>query len=342
MSEACRHALGGCIPIKIGPLPHPVPTPHCDARPSLSLVGERALDPTFWPVKYQGARGTCNAFAVNAAEELHHWLQDPSQPVTSLSDEYLYSMMREIGFADPRLDLGLDDKAIATRERSGATYLAQARLALMDRGVCAESYAPYTLQKAINYHQPNFSDAAHADAATRRVTDTELTHYIVEPGEDRRYFGLARSWAPPLEKDGAPQTCSDVIYSALAEGNPVVAGFGILSEVGYAAWFGLKAVKFGSVQYPSETLIAQERLAPAGGHAVCIVGYEQGPEPDTGWFLFRNSFGDFGFSADRSRDRLAPVAVARGYGYIVEADVDRYCWEILHRSTGFAPEALVA
>lgn len=332
MSEACRHALGGCIPIKRGQNTA-LPAPAQQARRAqVSLVGERTLDPNFWPVKYQGPRGTCNAFAVNAAEELFRWLQNPSQPIVPLSEEYLYSAMREIGFTDPRLALGLSDKDIAARTRSGATYLAQARLALMDHGVCAEALAPYTALKPINYYQPGFSEDAHSDAAPRKVPGADLDHYIVEPGEDRKFFGKDRTWEPPLEQDGVGQSCSDIIHAALMTGSPVVAGFCILAEVGYAAWFGLSAVRFGSVAYPSDTLVREEGLDPSGGHAVCILGYEPGKAPGEGWFLLRNSFGPFGFACDRSQDNLAPKSLARGYGYISEHDVDRYCWEILCRS----------
>lgn len=295
-------------------------------------MGAQTLDPDFWPVRYQGARGTCNAFAVNAAEELYRWLQDRSQPMVPLSDEYLYSATRAIPFDDCRLNLGLKKKDIEERERTGATYLAQARLALEDQGVCRADLAPYTQRGAVNHVETVFSDAAHTDAATRRIETSDLRHYIVEPGEERRFFGDDRSWEPPLEQDGSEQSCSDIIHAALMNGTPVVAGFCILDTIGYAAWFGLRAMRFGTVAYPSDALVRAERLGPSGGHAVCIVGYDPGEAPGEGWFLFRNSFGPFGFSRDRDSDNLLPKATARGYGYISERDVDRYCWEILHRA----------
>jgi hypothetical protein len=341
MSEACRHALGGCIPVQANQRANPqvnqmacppVPPPQT-LRPQVSLVGDRSLDPAFWPVKYQGPRGTCNAFAVNAAEELYHWRNAPDQPIPPLSEEYLYSAMRQIGFRDPRLNLGLSDKEIAARLRSGATYLAQARLALIDTGVCADTYAPYTVHKPINFYQPSFSEAAHQDAAQRKAQASELQHFIVTPGPERKFFGLDRVWEPPLETDqGEGQSCSDVIHAALMAGTPVVAGFCILTEVGNAAWFGLHAARFGSVAYPSDQLVRESRLAPRGGHAVCIIGYEPGTAPGEGWFLIRNSFGPFGFACDRDMDNLPPRSVARGYGYISEQDVDRYCWEMLFRA----------
>jgi len=50
-----------------------------------------------WPVRDQGPRGTCNAFAVVAAEELVLHLQDPQGPTVALSEEHLYAKMRAIG-----------------------------------------------------------------------------------------------------------------------------------------------------------------------------------------------------------------------------------------------------
>lgn len=339
MSEACRHALGGAIPARRSQRPCTPSPPARERRARVTLAQGPALDPEVWPVRYQGPRGTCNAFAVNAAEELYRWLQDPDQGFVPLSDEYLYAMMRAIDLRDPRLNLDLNDREIAQRERAGVTYLAQARLALIENGVCTAELAPYTVFKPVNHRETAFSDAAHADAVTRKGLASDWQHHIVEPGEDRVFFGLDRRWEPPLERDGAPQSCSDIIHRALMDGTPVVAGFCVLDGVGFGAWFGMSALRFGTVTYPSDGLVGRDWLRPGGGHAVCIVGYDPGAAPGEGWFVFRNSFGAFGFSRDREADRLAPQALERGYGYIPERDVDRYCWEILHRTV---PQAHVA
>ncbi|SMX28389.1 hypothetical protein TRP8649_02509 [Pelagimonas phthalicica] len=338
MTEACRDALGCSIPAKGGVVQRVACAPDTAPRQSFHLLGDYLSDPNFWPVKYQGARGTCNAFAVNAAVELDHWLRDKSQPITPLSEEYIYAKMRGISLTDKRLNLDLTKRQLEERKKSGATYLAQAVIALAENGVCRADLAPYSQRGAINHYQKEFTEEAEADAATRRSNAADLRHYIVVPGDDQIFFGPERCWEPPLEKDGSPQACSDIIYSALAQGAPVVAGFGVLSQVGKAAWFGLRAYRFGGIHYPSDKLVREEKLGPSGGHAICIVGYERDEATGKGWFVFRNSFGSFGFSADRDDDDLLPIAIARGYGYISSDDVDRYCWELMYRQ----PEALVA
>lgn len=73
--------------------------------------------------------------------------------------------------------------------------------------------------------------------------------------------------------------CSDInaVKNALAAGHPVVVGFQV-----YSSFESPTVAKTGIMPYPD---VAHETLL--GGHAVCLVGYDD----SRNWFIARNSWG---------------------------------------------------
>jgi len=84
------------------------------------------------------------------------------------------------------------------------------------------------------------------------------------------------------------QRCNDftAVKNALAAGNPVVIGFDVYSSFESGTWWTSRGT--GLMPYPN---VNREQLL--GGHAVCIVGYNDnltGPA-GKGYFIVRNSWG---------------------------------------------------
>jgi len=98
------------------------------------------------------------------------------------------------------------------------------------------------------------STAAYADAANRRVTS------------------YAR--------------CTDftAVKNALAAGTPVVVGFDVYASFESGTWYQPGGT--GLMPYPN---VGREQLL--GGHAVCLVGYNDNLNGHGGYFICRNSWG---------------------------------------------------
>jgi C1A family cysteine protease len=75
------------------------------------------------------------------------------------------------------------------------------------------------------------------------------------------------------------QRCADfaTVKNAVAAGNPVIIGFMV-----YSSFESASVAATGIMPYPN---VAREQLL--GGHAVCIVGYDDSKS----WFIVRNSWG---------------------------------------------------
>lgn len=301
---------------------------HGEGKEAVDLAGD-LIGSGLWVPRDQGSRGTCTAFAVVAAEELWHFRNGDGTGGTAgfqaLSEEYLYSAIWRFSYEEA----GVRRTAVDIRdlEADGATYLAQAKLALERFGVCSGELVPYGDDKATNFRHTQFDDAIEDEAAGRRVAPGTLVHNIVDI-EQGPATGLDRIWK---HARGNRRT-SDVLREALAEGSPVVAAFATLDRIGRGTWFGPEAQLYGKVIYPSDRYL--RGMQPDGGHTVCLIGFlPAGTEgaPKSGAFVLRNSFGELDFCWDAGRWGCGPQPACRGYGLISVDDVDRYCWEYLFR-----------
>lgn len=296
-------------------------TPSEPINLAAPLIGNDA-----WPAVNQDTRGTCNAFATVAAEELTHFIHGPKySSVVSLSEEQFYAAIRAVSFSE--IGVELDEETEREYLRNGATFIAQSHIALISSGIAEERLLPYEPHRAINYFVENLPDEVVRNAATRKVASSAIFHNIVEATRGP-LIGLDKTWRVDLDD----QPTSEIILDALRNGFPVVAGFAILDGVGWGAWFGPAADDYGKVSYPYDSYLPG--LNRVGGHSVCIVGYtpnDHDPADNHGWFLFRNSYGATGFSKYWKWDTFAPISPAGGYGHVSARDIDRFCWEYMFR-----------
>ena len=279
-----------------------------------------------WKVLDQCARGTCNAFAVTAAEELARYRALPDGGMVQLSPEQLYHSMRDI---HPRTLIDdLDEVVLENYETSGTTFLAQALFALAKTGVCERDYVPYRCEEAVNFSVPGLSDDARTNASLRKVRSENFVHNLFRKAEIGGHEVPSDAWRHPISKP----TVSEVFHEALRNGFPVVASFACPEDIFHDTWWSSTAQESGEVKYPLYVAIDDNK--PIGGHSVCIVGYEPNESDRTeGWFVFRNSLGDELFAHSYWDDDQPPRAPAAGYGYISTKDVDVYCWEYLYRTS---------
>lgn len=278
-----------------------------------------------WLPRDQERRGTCTAFAVAAAEEIWEARRD-GNPIRYLSVEFAYAAMRAHSFDDAGIT-GLDDDKKDELLATGATYLSQAKLALEETGICGEHLVPYGPERGVAFVETDISAAAHQDATQQQEKDAPFVHAIVRLKKGPA-VGLHQVWDPPLAK-----SVSAIFIDALEAGAPVIAAFAILNRGGDNTWHGTAPRLCGVVKYPGDEEAA--RCAPVAGHTVCITGFvppETGAPDDSGFFIFRNSFGIHDFALDAGRWRCGASPITPGYGIISMADVDRYCWEYMYRN----------
>lgn len=279
------------------------------------LVSRRA-----WKVRDQSERGTCTAFAVVAAEELYRRPQQDAAKPEFLSEEHLYAAIRS---THPRDDAGVavTDDQIAKNNKDGSTYLAQAREALINQGLCARELMEYEDEEDIAYYVKDIPSYAVEDAALRKIARTELVHNIIDI-DNGNLPPYETTWINTLQTPLA-----DVFWLQLSQGIPIVASFAILD---IKDWFEGIARDWGEVKYHGV-----QDGTPEGGHTVCLTGYVPPVDGDTvsgGWFQFRNSLGSR-FAKEFDRDPYEPIVIATGYGHISAKDVNTYCWEYLHRAS---------
>ncbi|MEM7683352.1 MAG: C1 family peptidase [Pseudomonadota bacterium] len=275
-----------------------------------------------WPVRFQGNRGTCNAFSVLAAEELFRSYKAGGASIERLSVEFLYhharaELLSGIGFpVDPDL-LG-----------EGATFLAQVRCALMAHGVCPEHDLPYRDDPDL---PPDYIVPRIPEAATRAAEDRKK-RFPAEFAVNTKYLDETGKMVWTTDIRDAP--VSEVFLAALNDHRPVVASLAILRDPGQAAWYGHRAIDFGAVAFPQNDRAA---IRDAGaGHSVCIVGFLPGPDGnarDNGHFIFRNSFGTTYFAREPDRKNRPPRTPVPGFGFIPVEVVEAYCWEYLYHGS---------
>lgn len=269
--------------------------------------------PATWPVRDQGGlRGTCSAFAANAAVELWRVWHNVDSPARDFSEEYLYSRMRTEYALPP-------DNTVPGYDDQGATLFIQAANCLNKEGVCLENQLEY----AWDEDEPGF------------VSKIEESHITAAKGfrdAEGTYFSVVMNEAKNRPTDAISLSIRFLLQNRV----PVCAAFPIFDENGSNPWqFGHGWHK-GQIGEPELSLMAANAAGrtPDGAHSVCIVGYKQDPSStDDGWFLFRNSWGRrFAHMFDLGEVVGRPEVPGRGYGYISKDHVDELCWELMFRA----------
>lgn len=277
---------------------------------------DKVPDLAAWAVRHQGHRSTCTAFAVVAAEELADLHALGVLP--RYSEEDLYHAMRAVLPSSVVPDLTGDDD---TRlDRTGETFLAQAAAAIRNGGL---------IRNGRRYRKDRILPVNHVEPV--RATGGDVAN-MATPFE----VGVAGSaqvvpaidWGLPAPP---PDFLIETFHNALSQGRPVVVALPVLEDPGHQLFTSRVAQLRGRVVYPSVADLREDHRA-IGGHAICIVGYEPSTDGGDGWFVFRNSFGDFDFARKPGDDPALPRAPAPGYGVISAADVDRWCWEYMLRA----------
>ncbi len=274
-----------------------------------------------WPVRHQHARGTCNAFAVVASEELRRFHVNGETKYVPLSEEHLYDK----AWRKPLT--GIDNpptrQALKILQEQGGTFLVQLKNTLINDGLADAKDAPYEPNASIIPPKaPKVFDVTVDSAAGKRTVAADKLFHDITDAE----VGPKREWQ---NKTPRPNLVNFFV-DQLSKKKPIVAGFAILNEAEYV-WTGAYARASGHIRYPTDKIVKGKR--PVAGHSVCLVGYRvneddrDGEDPFT--FLFRNSYGTDVFAKDAYKfpDRLN--GGLPGYGIISSRDVKRYCWEFL-------------
>ncbi len=173
------------------------------------------------------------------------------------------------------------------------TWIRVGMACLQDDGICAEEVWPYNPQPvAGNEGQgPPPADAARG-AAEYRIADSQK---------------LRARWV-------------DGLRQRLADGHPIAFAVPV-----YTYWFTEPARTTGDIRLPLPT----DKLE--GGHAMCMVGYQDDPDvPGGGFFLVRNSWG----ATTWARDSVFEPGYARiPYTYIEQYANSAYSASV-ERSAG--------
>lgn len=279
-----------------------------------------------WKARDQGSRGTCNAFAIVAAEELSHAFEEESPKLVTFSEERLYRAMRYAPFPPHVSESPESQDKIA---RDGSTFLWQGKAAL-EAGKLQEG-DPDAYRNDPNV-PVNFTVPEQRDNRLNAAAPVRSYDHGLDTG-----FGSGGGVGQLNQLGNAPRGGS-IDYStrfleALSAGIPVVASFPVLANHGDSTWYGHRARLHGQVRFPP--LEIARNLPFVGGHTVCIVGALFGGRFGRGSFIIRNSFGQDAFGGSPSLQAGDGPILPRGFGYISAEDVDNYCWEYLHRSIPF-------
>jgi hypothetical protein len=267
----------------------PMPTPTA-APPTAPPVYPK-LDFRFpgWPVKDQGARGTCVAFSMIACRE--HLLHSMAA-ATDLSEQYLFWAIKT-STADPQPS---DD----------GTWIQFARDALSSNGTCMSP-----LWRYVGTVIPNtVTHATRTDpSASARADAPKWRH----------------SAATYLSSTSMSGKAAQVINAMMSVQRPVAVTLPVFSDPVHSGsdnWNMAVGMSYGRVIDPPPTTVV------TAAHAVCFTGFVPDPsEPKGGWFILRNSWGTLLWA--HSLPAAPPyVAPEPGYGQISATYVDRYLMEM--------------
>jgi C1A family cysteine protease len=160
----------------------------------------------------------------------------------------------------------------------GGTYINVAMDRLLADGECPESAWPYNPSPVPgNESQDPPPSGASSQASSYRITATTKL----------------------------PARSPDDLRQALANGSPIAFAVPV-----YTYWFGDPVLTTGDIRLP----LPSDHLE--GGHAMCMVGYEDDPSvPGGGYFMVRNSWGT---------DWACNGSVAPGYARLPYAYMQQY------------------
>jgi hypothetical protein len=223
-----------------------------------TLPAQADLHERMPPVRNQGRRGTCVAFACVAVRE---FLLGEESAQGDLSEQFLYwDCKRRDLFQGP------------------GTWISNGMTCLETDGVCVEQVWPYNPQPI----EDNEGQGPPPDDAARKATDYQI-------GDWQK---LRSRWVQALREE-------------LANSRPIAFAVPV-----YTYWFTEPVRSSGDVRLPLPTDKRE------GGHAMCMVGYQDDPEvPGGGMFLVRNSWG-VSWAADS--------AFEPGYARIPYAYIQKY------------------
>lgn len=288
VAHGARHPRGA-----VWPPGRPVPAapPSGSGPPGGASAGRIDLRVAPWPVRDQGQRGTCIAFASTACVE-HKRCRASSAGPDDHSEQFLYWAIKT-RTADPW-------------PSTDGTSLEFARDAMASEGICLEADWPYVpaLLPANIPQGGNGNPSPVALAAAGRNTHVRAAYLSPPPGQ-----GAA------------------AVLSAIMAGRPVAVSLPVFRDPQMPPqapdnWTTNSGWLYGRVMNPPPTAVV------AGGHAVCITGFvPDAAEPGGGYFVFRNSWGVQWASAVPSPG--ASHAPEPGYGEVSASYVDTYMWEML-------------
>ena len=156
--------------------------------------------------------------------------------------------------------------------------LGQAQKILATQGICRWETCPYDTDLDVHHLEgPPPSVVATTEGGANRVANAD---YQPEQGP-----GTARR-----------------VYNHLAQGRPVAIAVPVFARAD-----GSSATNWSSAITSGEVLDPFSDRVFAGGHAVCVVGFQPDPaEANGGWFIFRTA------SAATGRRASSPTARHRG------------------------------
>jgi hypothetical protein len=212
------------------------------------------------PIKDQGERGTCVAFATMGQLEL--MLNRPLREYApDFSEQYAYWMSKQLANVGPYEEGSIPFKMI----KAVTLY-----------GVPAEQAWPY--QRVPWYSDPNHPECNQLDPSMGMPTDC-ITGGQASPAA--RAMGRVK-FENPRELGTSPEH----IVGALSMGIPVQVGLMIYAQAWGMPMMGgaMPSAHF----YQGRVLMPDLAVdMPIGGHAVLIVGYDL----DTKEYIFKNSWG---------------------------------------------------
>ena len=255
---------------------------------------------TLWPVRNQGQRGTCVAFALSAMLEAAGSAASRS---TQLSPQLLFWATKHHG-GDPS-------------PNTDGTFLSYGVEALAKVGICKEDVWAYDGQVIPgNVSHCGLDSCCKTDALPTECLGRPTPEMLALAGLSR--IGLRN--APTRFEGGNASRVRQLLSDS---GQPVAVSLPVFADPvrprGHN-WNSPVGDLFGKVLDPPIGSIA------IAGHAVAIVGFSPDKdEPMGGHFIFRNSWGALWGSALPSEGY---AATQPGYGQLSATYMDRYIWEI--------------
>jgi C1A family cysteine protease len=266
-------------------------------RHKFNNVFERGPDPEktllqyTTPVRDQGHRGTCVAFATMALMETE--LKARNGQDTDLSEQYAYWASKAIEKVNPNAD-GSDPSGMLE--------------AMADHGTALESEWRYETE-------PWFADRTHHKDCVEayKSNPDDIPTECVTNGDPSE--SAARSQKVTIGKHGQVETSPEAIVGYLENNVPVELAVDVYKHAWHFDQPDSDAFKSGVVDMPARG----DR--PIGGHAILIVGYSvQGK-----YYVFKNSWGTDEWGS-RSQIRpgygIIPIDYVRKYGEASVAQVN--------------------